>query len=210
MQDFAYVCDAFYLYSFSSFSTTLNLLMRHFLYLIAIFIFLNLHDDVIASSDERNKKSVEEQHKIIHESLNELNRALAQGRRRQTNRARFGKFSEKNANLAKKNVEQIGKEMENIKESYDEKVGIWIKEGASKNAAVPNKDEKPLYLIANSSIREANQLHHHWVDRLKWPSTSWNRDHIAHQHASAKQVSIDADLQLRKSKEEKKRRASIS
>jgi len=184
--------------------------MKQFLFLIAILIFLSLHDAVIASSDERNKKPVEEQHKIIHESLNGLNRALAQGRRRQTNHARIGKFSEMNANLAKKNVEQIGKEMENIKESYDEKVGKWIREGASKNAAVPNKDEKPLYLIANRSVREANQLHHHWVDRSKWPSTSWNRDHMAHQHASARQVSIDADLQLRKSTEEKKRRASIS
>lgn len=184
--------------------------MRTLLVLFILVIFLK-HHSVFASSDERDKKPAEEQHRIVENSLIELNHVLAEGRRRQANHAKIGKESVKNEKVAFEKIHSIGREMKEIKEKFDKHIGNWAAEGPSKNAAVPNKGEKPLYLTTSRSMREANQLHVKWVDSSNWPSTNWSRDYIAHQHAAAKEVSNVAASQMHKSKEEeRKRRASIS
>ncbi|PWN35872.1 uncharacterized protein FA14DRAFT_160854 [Meira miltonrushii] len=179
------------------------------LFIILAIFFKHLH--VLASSDERDEKPAEEQHKIINDSLSQLNHVLAEGRRRQANHANIGKTSEKNAEVALKKINALGEEMKEIKEKYDKHIDKWTAEGPSKNAAVPNKGERPLHLTASHSMREARQLHKHWIDSSNWPSPKWSKDRIAHQHASAKEVSSIAISQMHTSQvKEKKRRASIS
>ena len=169
--------------------------MRKLLLITLAFILFN-SDRTFATSDERNKEPAEEQGRLIDESLHELNHILAEGRARQTGHAILGKKTARNAILAKGKIETTGLQMKHVKDIYDDKVGKWIAEGPSKNAAVPNKGEKPLHLTASRSMREASQLHTHWVSKSNWPSPEWNKEYLSHHRISAQQVSQEAAHQI--------------